>query len=65
MDQAIPYSIPSALQLESAAALDIQRHVTELIDQYGLDVVLRACLTKAIEREAAFQAVKDFIGVAR
>lgn len=56
---------PSDLQLEAAAARDIQQHVAQLIDDYGLDVIFAACVAKVIEREAAFQAVKDFIRSAR
>lgn len=36
--------------------------VKSLIDQYGLDFVLRLCATAAIPREADYRATKEFTG---
>jgi hypothetical protein len=44
---------------------DGEIQTAELIRRYGLDLVLRVCARMALEREAAFRAVKDFTAVVR
>jgi hypothetical protein len=61
----MPQSLITDTSEQLSQMKSAEGHVKTIIAEHGLDFVLRICAAAALEREAAFRAVRAFTGITR